>query len=339
MDRTERVNLLHGLLSTHPRGLSQERLLREAGCSRASLYRDIAYMRDTLGAPIERVGDPIRLWRYASDHVGSFQLPGMWMNADELYALLLAQQMLERSGAGLFGRALGPLQPRIHKLLGSRAFRLDRLRVLRTQARSGDQTVFRLVTEAVLAARQLRFEYRARSTARASERVVSPQRLIHHRDNWYLDAWDAPRASLRRFALDRIAHPELLPEAAIDLPADQLDAREEAGYGIFAGPDTHEAVIVFTPHAARWVADERWHPRQRQRWLPDGSLELTLPYSNARELLMDVQRHGADAEILAPAELREEMRAMLSAALGRYGGRDGIGEAVRGWAVDHGWVC
>ena len=28
MDRTERVNLLHGLLSSHPRGLSQDRLLR-----------------------------------------------------------------------------------------------------------------------------------------------------------------------------------------------------------------------------------------------------------------------------------------------------------------------
>ena len=40
--------------------------------------------------------------------------------------------------------------------------------------------------------------------------------------------------------------------------------------------------------------------------------------ANPRELLMDVQRYGADAEIIAPAELRERMRAMLAAALGRY---------------------
>ncbi len=320
MDRTERVALLHGLLSTHRRGLSQERLMREIACSRAQLYRDLNFMRDTLGAPIVREGDPVRLWRYTSDAAGTFQLPGMWMNADELYALLLSQQVLQRSGDGLFGQALGPLQPRIHALLGDRAFRLDRLRVLRTQARQGDPTVFRLVTEAVLAGRQLSFEYRARSTGRVSEKLVSPQRLIHHRDNWYLDAFDAKRASLGRFALDRISNPQILPEAAIDLPAAELDAHQDAGYGIFAGPDTSTAVIRFTPHAARWVADENWHPKQRQRTLADGSLELSIPYASSRELLMDVQRYGADAEIVAPPELREEMMVMLAAAMERYRG-------------------
>ena len=38
------------------------------------------------------------------------------------------------------------------------------------------------------------------------------------------------------------------------------------------------------------------------------------------ELLMDIQRYGADAEIIAPTELREQMRGMLAAALGRYAG-------------------
>ncbi len=33
---------------------------------------------------------------------------------------------------------------------------------------------------------------------------------------------------------------------------------------------------------------------------------------------MDIQRYGADAEILAPAELRQQMRETLAAALERY---------------------
>ncbi len=319
MLRTERIALIHGLLSSQRKGATQQRLMELAACSRSVLYRDLAYMRDALGAPIVREGDPVRYWRYAGNAASTFQLPGMWMNADELYALLLAQQVYKGGGDGLFGQALGPLLPRIHALLGDRAFRLNRLRVLRTQARNGDPDVFRLVTEAVLTARQLRFVYRARSTGRASARQVSPQRLIHHRDNWYLDAWDAARGALRRFALDRISEPQLTSDAAIDLPADQLDAHQEAGYGIVTGPDTAIAVIRFSEHAARWVADEHWHPKQRQRFLPDGRLELTLPYSSSRELLMDIQRFGADAEVMAPKELREEMRTMLAAALGRYG--------------------
>ena len=318
MDRTERIAVLHRLLSTHRLGVSQAQLMRETGCSRSALYRDLGFLRDHLGAPLVREGDPVRLWRYSGEAAGTFQLPGMWMNADELYALLLSRQVLARSGEGVFNQALGPLQPRIHALLGERAFRLDRLHVLRTQARQGDPSVFRLVTEAVLSARQLHFSYRARSSDRASLRRVSPQRLIHHRDNWYLDAWDAGRETLRRFALDRINDPVLSTEPAIDVPTEQLDAHFDAGYGIFAGADVGTAVIHFSAHAARWVADEHWHPKQRMRHLKGGGLELTLPYSNPRELLMDVQRYGADAEILSPPELRSELRAMLAAALARY---------------------
>lgn len=341
MDRTERVALLHGLLTHHRYGLSNERLMREAGCSRTTLYRDLSFMRDTLGAPLEHEGDPARIWRYVGSGAGGFQLPGVWLSADELYALMLAQQVLQRSGGGLLGQALGPLQPRIHKLLGDRALRLDRLRVLRAQARPCDPSVFRIVTESVLDARQLRFRYQARSTAQESERVVSPQRLTHHRDNWYLDAWGesaredaqqpaptnargdaegrtAARSTMRRFALDRIKQPQLCAEASIDVPVEELDASQEAGYGIFAGPAVATAVIRFTPHAARWIADEVWHPAQKRRTLPDGSLELTLPYANPRELLMDVQRYGADAEVIRPLELRVQMREMLVAALGQY---------------------
>ena len=319
MDRTERIAQLHGLLSSHRRGLSYERLMAETGSSRSTLYRDLCFMRDTLGAPLEHEGEPARVWRYVNRNLDAFQLPGVWLSADELYALMLAQQVLKQSGAGLLGQALGPLQPRIQKILGDKANHLDRLLVLRTQARHSNPSVFRIVTEAVLGRLQLRFRYQARSTAQEKERQVSPQRLIHHRDNWYLDASEAGQTSVRRFALDRIRRPELSAEPAIPIPIATLDSEGDAGYGIFAGPAIATAVIRFTPHAARWIADEHWHPRQQQRLLSDGSLELTVPYANPRELLMDVQRYGADAEVISPPELREQMRAMHAAALGRYG--------------------
>ena len=124
---------------------------------------------------------------------GTFQLPGVWLSADELYALMLAQQVLQRSGAGQLGQALGPLQPRIHKILGDKARRLDRLHVLRTQARHGNQTVFRIVTEtlhprsaSVLEGRQLRFTYQARSTqpARISHTGAKRCTLPHAPDGY-----------------------------------------------------------------------------------------------------------------------------------------------------------
>ncbi|MBK7115492.1 MAG: WYL domain-containing protein [Proteobacteria bacterium] len=58
---------------------------------------------------------------------------------------------------------------------------------------------------------------------------------------------------------------------------------------------------------ARWVADERWHPRQEGRWLEDGRYELRIPYREARELVMDILRHGAGVRVSSPAELRSSV--------------------------------
>lgn len=320
MDRFERIVAIHKLLTANRMGVTNERLMEEACCSSATLKRDLKFLRDALGAPLVLEGDPVRRWRYVPDTGGklNFHLPGFWLDADELYAILVAMQLTQRSDAGLLSQALGPLQPRLAKMLGDKVKRLDRLRVMRTQARRSNQSVFRVVTEAVLEGRQLRFEYHARSTLTDRERLVSPQQLTHHRENWYLDAWDAKRGVLVRYAVDRIRRPEMCAEAAIALPAEQLAPAQEAGYGIFAGPVIGHATIRFSAHAARWVADETWHPNQRQRLLEDGCLELTVPYANSRELLMDVSRYGKDAEVLSPPALRKEMRGMLVEALGNY---------------------
>jgi predicted DNA-binding transcriptional regulator YafY len=45
---------------------------------------------------------------------------------------------------------------------------------------------------------------------------------------------------------------------------------------------------------------------------------LRLPYSNSRELLMDILKYGPDAEVISPVPLREEMKILLQLALGAY---------------------
>ncbi len=84
-----------------------------------------------------------------------------------------------------------------------------------------------------------------------------------------------------------------------------LDTHLASSYGIFSGAPKAWATIRFSPKASRWVADERWHSKQEGRFLDDGRYELRVPYSNARELLMDVLRYGPDAEIVAPIPLRK----------------------------------
>ncbi|MEO8012131.1 MAG: WYL domain-containing protein, partial [Dokdonella sp.] len=120
------------------------------------------------------------------------------------------------------------------------------------------------------------------------------------------------------FALDRMRSALALDVAALDREVAELDEHLASSYGIFSGPPKAWATLRFSEHAARWVADERWHSQQQGHWLGDGRYELKLPYSNSRELLMDVLKYGPDAEVVAPVSLREEMRILLQLAIGSY---------------------
>lgn len=322
MDRYERILSLHRLLKQSRYAVSLQRLKDELGCSRATLYRDIAFLRDALGAPIESGEGEQAAFRYDEAEAERFELPGLWLTSDELSALLALNELVARSGPGILADALAPFEKRMQSLLSDHSsgarLPIERIRVIASGMRKLDEISFRVVAGAVMARRQLKFRYKARSTGSTTERLVSPQRLAHYRDNWYLDAWDHEREGLRSFAVDRIAAPQMQDAGAIDREDAELNQHLAASYGIFSGAPRAWATLRFSPHAARWVADEHWHSQQQGQFLSDGRYELKVPYSNSKELLMDVLKYGPDAEVIAPLSLREEMKILLQLSIGAY---------------------
>ncbi len=320
MDRYERIIALHRTLQAARRPVTVGHLQDELGCSRATVYRDIAFLRDGLMAPV--VGDGEAGFSYDKAESERFELPGLWLSSEELHALVAAQQLLARSSGGMLSAALAPLQQRIDKLLdahsGGKRWPLERIRVIPHRTRRLDEHTFRIVASAVLERRRLGFDYRARSTDEKTHRSVSPQRLTHYRDNWYLDCWDEEREALRSFSVDRIAAARLLDGHARDVVDADLNAHLSASYGIFSGTPKGWATMRFSAKAARWVAEEHWHSQQQGHFLADGRYELKLPYSNPRELLMDVLHYGADVELVEPKALRAQLRTLLQLAIGQY---------------------
>ncbi|MGH8401194.1 MAG: helix-turn-helix transcriptional regulator, partial [Gammaproteobacteria bacterium] len=177
---------------------------------------------------------------------------------------------------------------------------------------------FNTCADAVLRRHQIQITYHSRGKNQWTDRIVSPQRLVHYRDNWYLDAWCHSDGALRSFAVDRIRTSRILDQTTHEIPDGELDEHFASAFGIFAGAATHTAVLRFTPHAARWVADETWHPQQKGRLLEDGSYELRLPYGNSTELVMDILKYGPEVEVIEPPELRHTVGERLAAAATKY---------------------
>ncbi len=324
MSAMERLYQIDQMLAERrcvPRLELQSRL----GISWATLKRDLAYMKDRLNAPIvfdrEQGG-------YRFDHGGhqigpQYELPGLWFSAEEIHALLTMQHLLANlDTGGLLGPQIQPLLARLVGLLGAADNPAEevqkRIHIQTVGARRFHLDHFQAIGSALLRRKRLVIRYHARSSDEVTEREISPQRLVHYRDNWYLDAWCHLRDGLRNFAVDKIQHAEILDLPARNVEEQQLDATLGAGYGIFSGDDVNWAILRFTPERARWVAAETWHPRQQSRLLDDGSYELQVPYADDRELIMDILKYGGDCRVIAPDVLRDKVTAEFRRGLEGY---------------------
>ena len=321
MDRLERFYKIDQLLKE--RKLVSFALFKsQLGMSPASVKRDLAYMRDRFNAPIEydREANGYRFGRPRSGP--RYELPGLWFNASEVLALLTTLRMLGYLQPGLLDGQVEPLRDRLREILGSSDHSWQeverRIRIFQPERRAGDAQHFSVIAAALLKRARLWIRHYNRKKDETTEREVSPQRLVHYRDNWYLDAWCHLRNDLRSFAVDAIGEARLAAGRAKEIPAAELDEHLGSGYGIFAGRKVEWATLRFTPEAARWVAAQSWHPQQRTRIEKDGSYVLELPYAETPELVMEILKFGADVEVIAPASLRERVAQTLARAAARY---------------------
>lgn len=322
MDRTERFRKID-LLLQGGRSVSMAKLLEELEVSRATVKRDLEYMRDRMHAPIiwERA---LRGYRYdlTDDEVTGFSLPGLWFNSSEVHALLTMDHLLSNLQPGLLGPHIEPLRHRIQALLERGDHSAEeissRIHISPLADRPVDPGVFAAISSALLSRRRLILHHYNRSKNATTIREVSPQRMVYYRDNWYLDAWCHLRNELRSFAVDVITHIESLECNAINVPQKALNEVCRSGYGIFSGNKTHEAVLRFTPERARWVANESWHSEQQGRFDREGRYILTIPYSDDTELVLDIMRYGPDVEVISPRPLRDRVADLLRAASEQY---------------------
>ena len=322
MDRTERFYRIDQLLNER-RSVSIQAFIDELEVSPATFKRDLEYMRERLNAPIVWDRD-LRGYRFdrSEPAASSYALPGLWFNASEIHALLSMQQLLADVQPGLLEPHIEPLKSRIHRLLDGDDHSADeverRIRILSMAARSVARRFFETLSSALLSRRRLELVHYSRERDEETEREVSPQRLVHYRDNWYLDTWCHLRRGLRSFAVDGCRRVTVSSKPAREIPAEILDRELGSGYGIFAGAETRKATLRFSPRRARWVASEQWHSRQRGHYDEHGYYVLELPYSDERELLMDILKFGPDVEVVAPKPLREAVKTAAERTVNLY---------------------
>ena len=279
-------------------------------------------MRDRFNAPIEYDREA-NGYRFGAPRSGPrYELPGLWFSSSEVLALLTTIQLLANLQPGLLDRQLAPVAVRLREILGSGDHSWQevqkRIRIFQPERREPKSAHFSLIAAAVLRRSRLWIRHYNRKRDEETEREISPQRLVHYRDNWYVDAWCHLRDDLRSFAVDAIRDSVLKDTRAREVSEAQLDEHLGSGYGIFAGRKVEWAKLRFSPEAARWVSAQSWHPNQRAKFEDDGGYVLEVPYAEDRELVMEILKFGAGVEVLGPEALRQRVAQALGEATRRY---------------------
>ena len=315
------VNLVIALLST--RGFITADKIRSsvAGYSDSPsaeafsrmFERDKNELRD-LGIPLEvgkvsvlDAGEGYRINRDA------YALPAVELTPDEAAAVAVATQLWESpelitatQGALLKLRAAGvdvaPLDAGAPVAIASPAG-VPGLR--------GSEDVLGILLSAIDSRRAVQFPHRPSRAEPYTKRTVEPWGVITERGRWYLVGHDRDRDDTRVFRLSRIGAEVTAvgPTGAITVP-DDVDLRRIVAQTVAEAPTGGQARVWVAEGRATALRRDGRSVAARQLAGRDGEV-IELDIGSADRLARDIAGHGADAVVLEPESLREDVLARL----------------------------
>lgn len=329
MAKFESITLLYNALKQARYPLTKQQLQEKLECSAASVERYITELRDTHSLKIEYQRD-FNGYVLQHDPENDIELPSHLFTTNEINAILLIEQIINDLEPGFLEEDTQEVKQHLAKIRqkfsGSKKLESNRIRMINIGKRQGNIKQLTHITQSVLQGKQITIRYDGRSgdKSRAEKmledlsRTISPQRLTHYRDNWYLDAWCHTSNDLRTFALERISDIETHKTPRKTLSHERLNEHYAQTFGIFGGEVQDIAKLKFTPHRSQWVAEEVWHHNQQGKWLDDGSYQLEIPYGSDLELIGDILKYGDQVEVMEPSELREKVKVTINKMIDVY---------------------
>ena len=278
--------------------------------STKTIQRDIEFMRDRLGLPIEFRPEH-NGFRY-TEEVDSF--PTLQISEGELVALLVAEKALQQyRGTPFEKRLVGALRKLEQALPDTVSLNLadwDQSISFHTTAEPPEQVpaVLESLIRAAQRRQQLQLRYRKPGAAQEEERIVDPYQIANVNGDWYLFAFDHLRRDLRRFVPARIVSATPTGRTFTRPAKFELQKLLRDSFGVRSKEGDFEVVIRFESSVADYLREKRWHPSQVVEELEDGGVEVRLRLGSLLEIERWILSWGGTARVMAPPELIERVR-------------------------------
>lgn len=294
-------------------------LAEEWEVSRKTIQRDLDYMRYQLDAPIEYSSDK-RGYYYTEQN---FKLPAISIRESDLFAIYLAEKVLEQyEGTPVYDnlctvfKKIEDSLPK--KLAGESIHDFSRFSFLCSSTTLVDPGVWNTIFTGLRDLNTIEMEYQSRESLEPVARKLDPYHGIRFDGDWYVVGFCHLREDIRTFSLARIIKARKL-DARFTIPSD-FDFRKLTGshFGIHWTDNEIRVRILFQPAAAKFIRERHWHASQMVEEQEDGSLILYLTVNHLLELKRWILSWGSGAKVLEPESLVEELKVDCRAMISMY---------------------
>ena len=281
-----------------------------------TIHRDIEFMRDRLGLPIEF--DPRRNGYRYTEEVSAF--PNIQITEGELFALIVAEKALQQYRGTNFEKpllsAIKKMEQSLPDTISLNLAEMEQTISFRTRAEPIlDLEIFDALARAVSQRNQLELAYRKPGQRQPEKRLVDPYHLANINGEWFLFAHDHARKDVRTFVPARIQSVQPTGQTFERPQKFSLEKRLHDSFGVHSGEGEYDVVIRFNTRAADYIREKKWHESQRLRELKGGGVELRMKLSSLMEIERWILSWGGDAKVLKPRELAEAVKKSAKAIL------------------------
>jgi len=311
------------------RGATVKQIAEELEVSKRSAYRQLGVIEE-LGFLLEDIKDPIenetrkRLDPEFHQKIGPMNLPNIKFTASELIALyLLKGEANTYRGSGLAANIDSAFTKLSMFAPSGLAEKMDKLRSIflldakMSKSYAGKEEIIDQLTGAMLESRTCYVSYHSFHDDAEKNFKIDPLHFFEHQGGLYIFVNATSFNHIRVLAVERIRHVE--PSGEIFVYPKDFDPEKKLqnAFGVIYD-DPLEVEIWFSAAQARYIQERTWAVNQEISDQDDGSIILKMATLGWYEIKRWVLGYGAEAEILVPTKLREEIQRELVDSLKRY---------------------
>lgn len=283
----------------------------DASYSVRTIQRDLEYLRDTLGAPIESGSQGYRYYEK------NFFIKNIQLTEGEVFSVAVLNPLLEQYRDTPLENQFRSVFQKItnclpDKIMIDSTFLNPKITFIPDIKEKINQELFNTVFDAMKNCRSLTFDYCPLQKSSFMERTLDPYHAVCQKGNWYIIGKCHDKGDVRIFSFGRMKNAVMISNR-FTIPKDfKTSDFFDSEMGVWLSDRTPlEVELLFDKEIATYAATRIFHSEQTMQEHEDGSVYLKFKTTQKKELIRFILGQGHTVKVLSPQELVEEVKAEL----------------------------